>query len=61
MKDWKNQYPINTLKGESRREFEDFIDQLISERDKELLERIKNEVPCCGGCPEIEKLILNTK
>lgn len=35
MKNWKEAYPLNTLKGESREEFEVFIEELLRAQAKE--------------------------
>lgn len=37
MKNWKNQYPLNTLKGETRKEFEEFIKEIICDVCDEIL------------------------
>ena len=46
MENWKNKYPLNTLKGESRKEFEEFIDttlsQALQKRDEAIIKMLEN-------------------
>ena len=52
--DWKNQYPLNTLSGTTKQEFEEFIEGLLSMQNtsnvgkndyKEPVDRISNKTP----------------
>lgn len=37
---YKNKYPLSTLKGASKKEFEDFIDSILNKYTKEILNTI---------------------
>jgi len=40
MKDWKDLYPLNTFKGETKKELETLISSLLEEKEKWVLEEV---------------------